>query len=87
MGLWTRRSLTALADIAKLDVKAFETEPLAETDWYQAVMERRYLGSWQRRIYFRLGFSKAFEQYVRENAPTIAGHTILAVYRKPGGKS
>jgi SAM-dependent methyltransferase len=84
MGLWTRRSLTALASIAKLNVNAFEIEPLAETDWYQALMERRYLGPWQRRIYFRLGFSKAFEQYVRENATTIAGHTILAVYRKPG---
>lgn len=86
MGLWTRRSLTALADITKLDVCAFEAEPLTETDWYQAVMERRYLGPWRRRIYFRLGFSKVFEQYVRENASTIAGHTILGVYRKRGGK-
>jgi 2-polyprenyl-3-methyl-5-hydroxy-6-metoxy-1,4-benzoquinol methylase len=87
MGLWTRRSLTALAGITKLEVNAFETEPLAETDWYQAVMERRYLAPWRRRLYFRLGFSKVFEHYVRENASTIAGHTILAVYRKLGGES
>jgi 2-polyprenyl-3-methyl-5-hydroxy-6-metoxy-1,4-benzoquinol methylase len=84
MGMWNRKSLTALAQITDLDVKAFETEPLAETDWYQAVMERRYLGNWQRRIYFRLGFAKAFKRYVLENAATIAGHTILAVYRKLG---
>ncbi len=82
MGLWNRKSLAALAELTDLDIGAVETEPLAETDWYQSVMERRYLGRWQRRIYFRLGFAKIFAQYVRENATTIAGHTILAVYRK-----
>lgn len=81
MGLWNRASLTALAQITGLDVQTFEIEPLAETDWYQAVMENRYLGRWQRRWYFRLGFAKIFARYVRENAPTIAGHTIIAVYR------
>ena len=84
MGLWNRASLTALAQIANLDIKAFEIEPLAETDWYQAVMENRYLGPWQRRLYFRLGFAKIFARYVRENAATIAGHTIIAVYCKNG---
>jgi SAM-dependent methyltransferase len=82
MGLWNRSSLTALAQITNLDIRTVETEPLAETDWYQAVMEKRYLGPWQRRLYFRLGFAKVFERYVRENAPAIAGHTIIAVYRK-----
>ena len=82
MGLWNRASLTALAQIIGLDVLTFEIEPLAETDWYQAVMENRYLGRWQRRLYFRLGFAKLFARYVRENAATIAGHTIIAVYRK-----
>jgi 2-polyprenyl-3-methyl-5-hydroxy-6-metoxy-1,4-benzoquinol methylase len=82
MGLWNRDSLAALAQITGLDIVTFEIEPLAETDWYQAVMENRYLGRWQRRLYFRLGFAKTFARYVRENAATIAGHTIIAVYRK-----
>jgi SAM-dependent methyltransferase len=80
MGLWNRKSLRALAEITGLNVRTFEIEPLAETDWYQAVMENRYLGPWQRRLYFRLGFAKIFARYVRENAPTIAGHTIIAIY-------
>ena len=45
-------------------------------------MENRYLGRWQRRLYYRLGFAKIFARYVRENPATIAGHTIIAVYPK-----
>ena len=82
MGLWNRKSLEALATITNLDVKAFEIEPLAETDWYQAVMESRYLGPWQRRLFHRMGFAKMFAHYVRENANSIAGHTIMAIYQK-----
>jgi 2-polyprenyl-3-methyl-5-hydroxy-6-metoxy-1,4-benzoquinol methylase len=82
MGLWNRKSLSALATISDLKIKAFETEPLFEHGWYQAVMETRYLGPWQRRLFHRLGFAKMFAKYVRENAHTIAGHTIMAVYEK-----
>lgn len=82
MGLWNRSSLSTLAEVTKLEVKSFEIEPLAEIDWYQAVMENRYLGTWQRRLYYRLGFAKIFARYVRENASTIAGHTIMAFYVK-----
>jgi hypothetical protein len=55
---------------------------LAETDWYQAVMESRYLGPWQRRLFHCMGFAKMFARYVRENANSIAGHTIMAIYQK-----
>jgi SAM-dependent methyltransferase len=82
MGLWNRSSLLALASVTGLESKSFETEPLAEIDWYQAVMENRYLNSWQRRLFHRLGFAGIFARYVRENANTIAGHTIMAVYQK-----
>ncbi len=82
MGLWNRKSLTAVAQIAGLDVHSFETEPLAETDWYQAVIERTYLSKWQRRLFHRLGFAKVFQRYVKENAHTIAGHTIMAILKK-----
>jgi SAM-dependent methyltransferase len=85
MGLWNRRSLSALAYIAGLDVEAIETEPLAETDWYQVVMEKRYLtGAWQRRLWYRLGYAKVFARYVRENAASIEGHTIIAAYCNRG---
>jgi SAM-dependent methyltransferase len=82
MGLWNRNSLSALATVTALDIKSFETEPLAEIDWYQAVMENRYLGPWQRRLFHRLGVAKIFARYVRENANSIAGHTIMAFYKK-----
>jgi 2-polyprenyl-3-methyl-5-hydroxy-6-metoxy-1,4-benzoquinol methylase len=83
MGLWNRRSLSALAAVTDLEIKSFEIEPLAETGWYQAVMENRYLGPWQRRLFHRLGFADIFARYVRENASTIAGHTIMGVYCRP----
>jgi 2-polyprenyl-3-methyl-5-hydroxy-6-metoxy-1,4-benzoquinol methylase len=82
MGLWNRNSLSVLAKITNLEIKCFETEPLAETDWYQSVMENRYLGRWQRRFFHRLGLAAIFARYVRENANTIAGHTIMGFYRK-----
>jgi 2-polyprenyl-3-methyl-5-hydroxy-6-metoxy-1,4-benzoquinol methylase len=82
MGLWNRQSLLALAGITGLQSVAIETEGLAEREWYQAIIERRYLSAWQRRLWYRLGFAKMFARYVSENAGTIAGHTILAVYRR-----
>ncbi len=81
MGLWNRRSLAALAQLFPLELRAVEVEPLAEVDWYQAVMERRYLrGRWQRWLYWRLGGARLFRRYLDENAATIAGHTLLAVF-------
>lgn len=85
MGLWNRRSLTTLAEIVGLQIQGFEIEPLAETAWYQAVIETTYLKPWQRRLFQRLGFGRAFAKYVEENAHTIAGHSIMAIYRKPEG--
>jgi SAM-dependent methyltransferase len=81
MGLWNRRSLAALAQLFPLELRTFEVEPLAEVDWYQAVMERRYLqGRWRRSLYYRLGGARLFKRYLAENAATIAGHTLLAVF-------
>lgn len=85
MGLWNRSSLFALARITDLEVVAFDTEPLAEKGWYQAVIEQNYLGKWQRRLFYRLGFANMFAKYVQDNAHTIAGHSIMAIFRKPSG--
>ena len=38
-----QKSLAAVAAIANLAVKSFETEPLAKPDWYQSVIENHYL--------------------------------------------
>lgn len=83
MGLWSRASLSALGTMTGLQVESVQTEPLAEPDWYQVVIEKHYMGRWQRRLFHRLGFAEIFSRFIRENAHTIAGHTILAVYRLP----
>ncbi|WP_280152746.1 methyltransferase domain-containing protein [Piscinibacter sp. XHJ-5] len=83
MGLWTRRSLAALCSLFPIDVRAFEIEPLAEIDWYQAVSEARYLPrDWRRWLYYRLGGAKLVRRFLVDNASTIAGHTILVVFEK-----
>lgn len=83
MSLWTRRSLESLSTLFPLAIKAFEVEPLSEPDWYQALMERKYLKrSLQRQLYYRLGGAELFKRFIEENAHTIAGHSILAIYTK-----
>lgn len=83
MSLWTRRSLEALTRLLPVKLDCVEFEPLQELDWYQAVMERRFLtGVLRRRLYYRLGFNRLFRQFIDENAHTIDGHTVLAVFTK-----
>jgi SAM-dependent methyltransferase len=85
MGLWTRESLTALTRLFPLETIGVEIEPLKEVDWYRRVMEQRYLPRrWMQSVYYRLGGSRIFQRYVEENAETIAGHTIMVVFRKVG---
>jgi 2-polyprenyl-3-methyl-5-hydroxy-6-metoxy-1,4-benzoquinol methylase len=85
MGLWTRESLMALTRLFPLELIGVEIEPLKEVDWYRRVMEQRYLPQrWMQSVYYRLGGSKIFQRYVEENASSIAGHTIMAVFRKTG---
>ena len=83
MGLWNRRSLTALGSIFPLSIRSFDVEPLSELDWYQAVIEKVYIPKeWQRKIYYKLGGSKVVRKFLIENSHTIAGHTIMVVYLK-----
>jgi 2-polyprenyl-3-methyl-5-hydroxy-6-metoxy-1,4-benzoquinol methylase len=85
MGLWTRRSLEALARLFPMELVFVEVEPLQEIDWYQSVMERRYLNSrWARALFHRVGGPRIVHAFLEENRHTIAGHTILAVFRKRG---
>ncbi|WP_137112400.1 bifunctional 2-polyprenyl-6-hydroxyphenol methylase/3-demethylubiquinol 3-O-methyltransferase UbiG [Rhodobacter sp. SY28-1] len=89
MGRWQRQSLEALAEILQLKVEAVEYEPLAEHNlgWYKAAFEKRFLPATRiaRSLWHRLGYSKAFEEYVANSRQSIHGHTILAVYSKPEG--
>jgi 2-polyprenyl-3-methyl-5-hydroxy-6-metoxy-1,4-benzoquinol methylase len=83
VGLWTPRSLAALADLLPIEIQGIEEEPLRELDWYQAVMEQRYLPkSWQKSIYHKLGGHKIMKRFVAENAQSISGHTVIAVFRR-----
>jgi SAM-dependent methyltransferase len=83
MGMWTPKSLAALTDFLPIRLQGIEDEPLIELDWYQYVMEQRYLPKrWQRSIYYRLGGDKIVKRYIAENAQSISGHTVLALYQR-----
>jgi len=83
MSLWTSESLESVQRYYKCELHSIETEPLHEADWFQAVMEERYITSRiAKLLYYRFGARKVFSKFVNENAKSIAGHTILAVYTK-----
>jgi hypothetical protein len=64
-------------------LEAIEEEPLRELDWYQQVIEHRYLPKrWQRSVYYRLGGAKILRRFIEENRDSISGHTVIAKYRK-----
>ena len=84
--LWHRRTLEALPALFDLELDWVETEPLQAdiTGWFQAVVEERYLPASRavRWLYYRLGGDAAVRRAIEENRENIAGHTILAAYRK-----
>jgi SAM-dependent methyltransferase len=83
MGLWSPKSLSALPTIFNLDLTTIDIEPVAEIDWYCAVMENRWLRfQWTRTVYYRFSLSQIFRRCVQFNAKRIPGHTVLAVYKK-----
>jgi SAM-dependent methyltransferase len=83
MGLWTRASLSSLADIFSLRLSMIEAEPLAEIDWYTHVMENRFIPNpSMRTLYYKSGLSRLIKKIVTWRSHKIKGHTILAVYQK-----
>ena len=83
MSHWGRDSLESLPKYFDCEFHSIDIEPLAETDWFQQVMERRYISNrFVKSIYYRLGFASVFKKFIKDNAKTIAGHTILAIYQK-----
>jgi SAM-dependent methyltransferase len=86
MGLWTERSLRALAEHFPLEVIDVRTECL-QPHHYRYYYQVRF-GDYFRRFGF---FGKVFNKLVYEclarpylslRAPHILGHTIIAIYRK-----
>ena len=83
MGLWTKKSLSSIASIFNLNLKWLEYEPLAEIDWYAAVMERRYISNKTvLSMYYSTGLSRWYRKWIETKANCIPGHTLLAVYEK-----
>jgi SAM-dependent methyltransferase len=83
MGLWTERSLTALPSIFDLKITAIECEPLAEVDWYLAVLEGRCLkGRLLKAFYHKSRLRSLARLVVASSRSKIRGHTILAFYEK-----
>ncbi|HWI85129.1 MAG TPA: class I SAM-dependent methyltransferase, partial [Sphingomonas sp.] len=83
LSLWNRESLTAVAHEFGLDLLRIDVEPLNHPGWCQAEIEARYVPKgWRRSLWYRLGGAKILRRYLEENANGIAGHTIMAAYRK-----
>jgi 2-polyprenyl-3-methyl-5-hydroxy-6-metoxy-1,4-benzoquinol methylase len=82
VGLWSPQSLGALETLLPMRLESIEEEPLRELDWYQQVMESRYLPRrWQRSLYYNLGGQKIVRRFLDENRQTISGHTVIARYQ------
>jgi hypothetical protein len=82
MGLWTPKSLSKLPKVFKIVLERLELEPLAEIDWYCAVMVRRFMPRRMRAIYYKLGCDDVARSLIKLFSARIAGHTVLATYVK-----
>jgi 2-polyprenyl-3-methyl-5-hydroxy-6-metoxy-1,4-benzoquinol methylase len=81
--MWNRDSLAALAGELGLEFVRIEIEPLRHTGWCQSEIEIRYIPKgWRRSLWYRLGGAAILRRYLEENTNSIAGHTIMAAYRK-----
>jgi 2-polyprenyl-3-methyl-5-hydroxy-6-metoxy-1,4-benzoquinol methylase len=87
MGLWSRTSLERVAEIVGLRVERMEVEPLNTPDWFQATVEREYLpAGWKAKLFYRLGGAQVLRRAITDYATSIAGHTILAIYRRDAAR-
>jgi 2-polyprenyl-3-methyl-5-hydroxy-6-metoxy-1,4-benzoquinol methylase len=84
LSLWDRDSLVAIADEFGLKLLRIDIEPLNHPAWAQAEIEARYVPrGWRRSLWYRTGGARTLRRFLEENAKGIAGHTIMAAYRKP----
>lgn len=85
VGCWSASSLEALTRFFDLDLVGMHHEPLqaSNINWYQSWLESRYLPENRilRSLWHRLGFATSLGRFLQDNASTIHGHTVMAVYR------
>lgn len=88
VGRWTPASLAAIARHFDVTLDWIETEPLHARNIgaFASAVERTYLprSRLARSLYHRLGIAGGIRRFLAENAASIAGHTVVAVFRKPG---
>lgn len=85
VGLWGPSSLEAITRFFGLDLLGMHYEPLQPEnfEWYRSWVESTYLPRSRvlRSLWHMLGCSKFIDRYIEDNAHTIHGHTVMAVYR------
>lgn len=84
MGLWGRESLERFGRLLGLTVERAEIEPVTvNAGWFQAVVEREFVPrGWKGKLFYKLGGSEAVKRAIERLAPSIAGHTLIVVFRK-----
>lgn len=83
---WGQKTFAAIENIFKVRLSRIEKEPLQKDNikWYVGQFETRYLPSnrFLKSLYYKLGYEKMFREFATEQAHTIDGHSIIAVYEK-----
>lgn len=89
VGLWSRKSLTSLADYFPMDLKEVILEPLQyiHAGVYQHTMlgNRFGMNSLITKLYWKLRINKLIQPWLLRRADKIVGHSIIAVYTKREG--
>lgn len=85
VGRWGAASLEALSKFYRLDLVGLHHEPLQpeNINWYQAYVEKTYLPRSRllKTLWYRLRYSDSLNRFLKDNAHTIHGHTVMAVYQ------
>ena len=85
MGRWDESSLKNLTHLYNLQLDVVISEPLQKYHygWYQRIKEKKMIkNSLLRKIYYKSGINRIYQEYIRIIAKKITGHTVLAVFTK-----
>ena len=85
MGLWNEKSLRSIASIFNLKILNLQKEKLQtyHFNWYQNIMEKRFLGDGvTRKIYKKLKLDLILTFLIQKCSNHITGHTITVIFQK-----
>lgn len=84
MGLWTTDSILNLKKIIPVKNLNIYYEPLQEyhIEWYQSIIENKYLPQFISRVIKITRLNKLHTLYIRLFKKNITGHTLLAIIKK-----